>query len=580
MTLPTIDQARSWRGLTLVATDNEPVGPIEAIYVDRTTRQPEWALVNTGLFGSARTFVPLADATRRGEIVRVPHETSVVREAPRLEQDAELSEEDEARLYAHYGIQYTTDESSSGLPVGVPASHDGGTAPTATDATTELPPASSRLQADAPEAAGVASGTSQTVTAPTTVTALGEDDARGGRRKQTAAAGVGAAALAAIAAGLAAQRRRRQTPPTLGERVGKAGREAADALAQAAGEVRRQAIAVTSGETGRRSAKSSRRATRKAARRAAQAGQEAIDAGLRAAQVALVSGLAAVEGSRRATRKAARKAAKAGQEASEESRRAARKAASKAAKTGQEASEGSRKAAKAGQEAAESSRRAAKRARKREAAAAAASVEATMESRRRARKRARARKKAAAATAATTAATTAAARSVAAAPAAAGRRVRQVDAGKRTQKVTPKRRRRSKMKGMGKLGMVVGAAVGYVLGAKAGRERYDQITASARQLLDKPQVKRVVDSAPGDLGARLEQVANKAADKVHEAGDKVAASGSGSTGATTGATTTTTTPSAATTSGGSTTTSTESGAATTTGTGKRSSASERKPKSS
>ncbi len=180
MTLPTIDQARSWRGLTLVATDNEPVGRIEAIYVDRTTRQPEWALVLTGLFGSARTFVPLADAVQRGDIVRVPHETSVVRDAPRLEQDAELSEEDEARLYAHYGIQYTTDESSSGLPVGVPASPDGGTPPAATDATTELPPASSRLQADAPAAAGVASGTSQTVSAPTTVTALGEDDA--GRR--------------------------------------------------------------------------------------------------------------------------------------------------------------------------------------------------------------------------------------------------------------------------------------------------------------------------------------------------------------------------------------------------------------
>ena len=53
MTLPTIEQARSWRGLTLVATDDEPVGRIEAIYVDRTTRQPEWALVHTGLFGSS-----------------------------------------------------------------------------------------------------------------------------------------------------------------------------------------------------------------------------------------------------------------------------------------------------------------------------------------------------------------------------------------------------------------------------------------------------------------------------------------------------------------------------------------------
>jgi hypothetical protein len=83
------------------------------------------------------------------------------------------------------------------------------------------------------------------------------------------------------------------------------------------------------------------------------------------------------------------------------------------------------------------------------------------------------------------------------------------------------------MKVMGKLGMAVGAAVGYVLGAKAGRERYEQIAASARQFMDKPQVKRVMESAPGNLGARMEQVANKAADAVHQAGDKVAPSGAG-----------------------------------------------------
>jgi hypothetical protein len=100
------------------------------------------------------------------------------------------------------------------------------------------------------------------------------------------------------------------------------------------------------------------------------------------------------------------------------------------------------------------------------------------------------------------------------------------------------------MKVIGKLGMAVGAAVGYVLGARAGRERYEQIQASARQLLDKPQVKRVVDNAPGNLGARMEQAAHKAADKVQQAQDRVAPSGSGpSAGTTTGVTTSTTTPS-------------------------------------
>jgi hypothetical protein len=85
------------------------------------------------------------------------------------------------------------------------------------------------------------------------------------------------------------------------------------------------------------------------------------------------------------------------------------------------------------------------------------------------------------------------------------------------------------MKVMGKLGMAVGAAVGYVLGAKAGRERYEQIAASARQLMEKPQVKRVMESAQGNLGVRVEQVADKAADAVHQASDRVGA-GTGGTG--------------------------------------------------
>jgi hypothetical protein len=480
MTLPTINQARSWRGLTLVATPDEPVGKIEAIYIDRTTRQPEWALVHTGLFGSSRTFVPLADAAQHGDTVQVPHEPSVVREAPRLEQDAELSEDDEARLYAHYGIRYTTAESSSGLPAG----ETGSPAVAPADATAELTPPTSRLEADAPATADAATGTGPTAT-PTagdawssgseaTASKIEERAGRGGR---AAAAGLGAVALAAIAAGLAALRRRRRRPPSLGDRVSQVGREAADALARAAEEVRRQAVAASS----------------EGARQAAKGGR-------RAARIAAAGGLAATEGGRRAARKGARKAA--------------------------------RRAGGAGRETAKSGRRAGK-----EAAAAVASTKATVESRRRARRRARARKRAAAATTGT-------ARSVTSIPASVGRRVQQLDVGQRTRKVIPRRRRRSKMKVIGKLGMAVGAAVGYVLGARAGRERYEQMQASARQLLDKPQVKRVVDNAPGNLGARMEQAAHKAADKVQQAQDRVAPSGSGSSaGTTTGVTTSTTTPS-------------------------------------
>jgi hypothetical protein len=229
MTLPTIEQARSWRGLTLVAIDDEPVGEIEAIYLDRTSSQPEWALVQTGLFGSARTFVPLADAAQRGDTVQIPQETSVVRQAPRLELDAELSEEDEARLYAHYGIAYTTEESASGLSAGENASTGAGTA-AATAAPIELPP-SSRLEAYAPAAAGGLSAAGGSTRAARTATRkavqAGQQAATSGRLAVHKARQEVAAVVAAI-----------DTTPESKRKARKRARARKRALAAAAGAVR------------------------------------------------------------------------------------------------------------------------------------------------------------------------------------------------------------------------------------------------------------------------------------------------------------------------------------------------------
>jgi PRC-barrel domain len=229
MTLPTIEQARSWRGLTLVAIDDEPVGEIETIYVDRSSRRPEWALVQTGLFGGARTFVPLADAAQRGDTVQVPHETSVVRQAPRLELEAKLSKEDEARLYAHYGIPYTTEESVGGLPAGKNASTGAGTA-AATDATTERPP-SSRLEADAPAAAGGLSAAGGSTRAARTATRktvqAGQQAATSGRLAVHKARQEVAAVVAAI-----------ETTPESKRKARKRARARKQAMAAAAGAVR------------------------------------------------------------------------------------------------------------------------------------------------------------------------------------------------------------------------------------------------------------------------------------------------------------------------------------------------------
>ena len=53
----------------------------------------------------------------------------------------------------------------------------------------------------------------------------------------------------------------------------------------------------------------------------------------------------------------------------------------------------------------------------------------------------------------------------------------------------------------GKLGMAVGLAAGYVLGTRAGRERYQQLTASAKRIADDPSLQRIQEELNGLFGS-------------------------------------------------------------------------------
>jgi uncharacterized protein (TIGR02271 family) len=104
--MPDIDTVRGWQGHTLVDRDGDRIGSIDAIYLDDRTGQPEWALVNTGLFGTKASFVPLAQATQTDQEVRVPYDKQLVKDAPRVDVDQHLSEAEERQLWRHYGLDY------------------------------------------------------------------------------------------------------------------------------------------------------------------------------------------------------------------------------------------------------------------------------------------------------------------------------------------------------------------------------------------------------------------------------------------------------------------------------------------
>ena len=107
-----------WRGHEVVDRDGDKIGKLEEIYLDEQTGKPEWALVKTGLFGSKSTFVPLAEAAPSGEELKVPYEKARVKDAPKIDAEHDLSQQEEAELYRFYGLDYGESRSGSGLPEG------------------------------------------------------------------------------------------------------------------------------------------------------------------------------------------------------------------------------------------------------------------------------------------------------------------------------------------------------------------------------------------------------------------------------------------------------------------------------
>jgi hypothetical protein len=74
----------------------------------------------------------------------------------------------------------------------------------------------------------------------------------------------------------------------------------------------------------------------------------------------------------------------------------------------------------------------------------------------------------------------------------------------------------------GKLGIAIGLAAGYVLGTRAGRERYQQLTASAKRLADDPSVRRLQAELNGLFGSAKERVTDSAGTTVQRVSDQAA----------------------------------------------------------
>lgn len=113
----TTQEANRIIGATAYDAGGQKIGNVGQVYLDEATGTPEWLTVKTGFFGTRESFVPLAKAhVREGDRVEIEVDKDTVMQAPNVDPDQELSQDDEARLYQHYGMSYSNAYSSSGLP--------------------------------------------------------------------------------------------------------------------------------------------------------------------------------------------------------------------------------------------------------------------------------------------------------------------------------------------------------------------------------------------------------------------------------------------------------------------------------
>jgi hypothetical protein len=100
-----VEAISEWRGQDVVDPDDRKIGRLEEIYYDRHTDAPGFACVATGMFGRRLSFVPLEGATMARNHVRVAYPAAVVKDAPNVEPDGQLTVAEEEALFDHYGLE-------------------------------------------------------------------------------------------------------------------------------------------------------------------------------------------------------------------------------------------------------------------------------------------------------------------------------------------------------------------------------------------------------------------------------------------------------------------------------------------
>jgi PRC-barrel domain len=92
---------RELGGLHVIGGNGAALGVVDGIYTDITSGYPQWTAIQSGLFGTDVSFIPLYATKRDSRSLRIPYSIQEIRDAPHRAPGTAKSRKEEANLFRH-----------------------------------------------------------------------------------------------------------------------------------------------------------------------------------------------------------------------------------------------------------------------------------------------------------------------------------------------------------------------------------------------------------------------------------------------------------------------------------------------
>ncbi|HEY1698549.1 MAG TPA: hypothetical protein VGG75_02370 [Trebonia sp.] len=105
---------RELGGLHVIGRNDVALGVVEGIYADLRNGYPQWAAVQSGLYGTEVSIIPLTVAEHDDRSLRIPYSVQELRDAPHRAASTAMSRKEEANLFQYYGVAHASDRAAAG----------------------------------------------------------------------------------------------------------------------------------------------------------------------------------------------------------------------------------------------------------------------------------------------------------------------------------------------------------------------------------------------------------------------------------------------------------------------------------